>query len=404
MFGTGFNSSKLKPQLKMAVSRFQIASNKKSALMKQNMREVAKLLAEDPPKEEKARIRAEALIRDDNMIEAYDILQLECELLAERIKLIESTKQCPPDLVSCISDLIYASPRVDIPELQLVRKQFRAKYGKKFEENAMNNPRVLNERIVSKLSVHPPAAYLVQTYLEKICEQYEVDWKPTIRLTTEQMIEPMAAPIGFSIEDARGTGLGAGLPVSTGQEQGVEINYQKLPHAPGLVDVASTQVSALSVSPTVPSAPPPMAPSAAPVPPMAPSSAASMPTVRATPEHPKLPPPTVTTQKNDDIDEPDIFVVPEIPMAPPGSAVTGMTSSSSSSTAQHYQQPSAPPGSAGGETKTSTINQKKHDDDDDDVDNNNNGIPPSAPGGGGSSDGLGSSYANLAARFEALSK
>ena len=68
MFG-GFKASKLKPQLKMAVSRFAIASNKKSAIMKQNMREVALLLAEEPPKEEKARIRAEALIRDDNMIE-----------------------------------------------------------------------------------------------------------------------------------------------------------------------------------------------------------------------------------------------------------------------------------------------------------------------------------------------
>lgn len=92
----------------MAVSRFQIASNKKSAIMKQNMREVAVLLAEEPPKEEKARIRAEALIRDDNLIEAYDILQLECELLGERIKLLEQSKGCPPDLLSTISDLIYA--------------------------------------------------------------------------------------------------------------------------------------------------------------------------------------------------------------------------------------------------------------------------------------------------------
>jgi len=55
-------------ELKMAVSRIQIASNKKAALLKQNMREVAKLLAEG--KEEKAKIRAEALIRDDNLIEA----------------------------------------------------------------------------------------------------------------------------------------------------------------------------------------------------------------------------------------------------------------------------------------------------------------------------------------------
>ena len=69
-------------ELKMAVHRFQMASNKKSALLKQSMREVAILLAEVPPKEEKARIKAEALIRDDYMIEAFDILSLTCELLS----------------------------------------------------------------------------------------------------------------------------------------------------------------------------------------------------------------------------------------------------------------------------------------------------------------------------------
>ena len=74
----------------MAVSRFQIAANKKTALMKQQMREIARLLAEEPqPKEEKARIRAEALIREDNTVEAYEILQLECELVFERVKLID---------------------------------------------------------------------------------------------------------------------------------------------------------------------------------------------------------------------------------------------------------------------------------------------------------------------------
>lgn len=217
MFG-GYKESKLKPQLKMAVSRFGIASNKKSALLKQNMREVAVLLADDPPKEEKARIKAEALIRDDYMLEAFDILSLNCELLFERIKLISFSKECPPDLVSSVSTLIYASPRVDIPELTEIRKQFRSKYGKKFEEDAMNNTGgVLNERVVTKLSVQPPAAYLVQTYLERICEKYEVDWTPTVRLSAETMSEAMAPPTGFSVPIAQGTGLGTAVIDTSGQ-------------------------------------------------------------------------------------------------------------------------------------------------------------------------------------------
>ena len=76
----------------MATSRFQITSNKKAALVKQQMRDVAVMLNEDPPKEEKAKIRAEAIIREEHAIEAYEILMLECELLSERIKLIQVTQ------------------------------------------------------------------------------------------------------------------------------------------------------------------------------------------------------------------------------------------------------------------------------------------------------------------------
>jgi len=163
MFG-GFSASKLKPRLKMATNRFQIAIAKKSAIMKQQKREIALLLAEEPiPKEEKARIRAEALIRDDNTVEAYEILQLECELLYERMTLIQHTEECPSDLVSCVATLMWASQMVDIAELQEIRKQFRAKYGKKFDESAVaNEGGILNERVVAKLSIHPPTAILVR--------------------------------------------------------------------------------------------------------------------------------------------------------------------------------------------------------------------------------------------------
>lgn len=197
----------------MAVSRFGMASNKKSALMKQQMREISKLLAEQPPKEEKARIRAEALIRDDGTIEAYEILQLSCELIAERLKLITSSKLCPDDLKSTISTLIWASTRVDIKELNDVRKQFRSKYGKEFENAAMNNEGgVLNERIVAKLSIQPPTAFLVQTYLEKIADQFGVDWTPVNKLSAANLAAPMAAPVGYSVQVAQGSGL-VGAPL-----------------------------------------------------------------------------------------------------------------------------------------------------------------------------------------------
>lgn len=208
----------------MSVHRFQIASNKKSALLKQQKREIANLLVEEPPKEEKARIRAESLIRDDNTIEAYEILQLSCELLAERLQLISTTEGCPPDLVGTISSLLWASNRVDIQELGEIRKQFKLKYGKKFEEDAMMNAGgVINERILVKLSVQPPSAMLVQAYLLKIAEEFEVDWRPQQELNSDQLNAPMVAPIGYSVSVAPGSGLGGAHSQNNNSDDGSSI-------------------------------------------------------------------------------------------------------------------------------------------------------------------------------------
>ena len=123
LFG-GFNTNKLKPNLKMATHRFQIASSKKVNHIKNQKKEISKLL--EGGKEEKARILAEALIREDNNVEAFEILSLMCDLLHERIRLIESSKLCPADLISTIATIIWSSSRVDNnPELQEVRKQVR---------------------------------------------------------------------------------------------------------------------------------------------------------------------------------------------------------------------------------------------------------------------------------------
>ena len=192
----------------MAITRLQILNNKKSALMKQQIREIAKLLAESPPKEEKARIKAEALIRDDDTVEACEILALNSELLAERVPLISHCKACPDDLVSTVSTLLWASYAVDIPELVEVRKQFRYKFGKQFESDAMQNVGgCINERVAVKLSVQPPSAYRVQTYLERIADEHKVSWKPMKALTAESMAEPTAAPDGFSVQVGAGSGL-----------------------------------------------------------------------------------------------------------------------------------------------------------------------------------------------------
>jgi vacuolar protein sorting-associated protein IST1 len=197
-----FNPNKLKPHLKMATQRLQIAANKKSNAIKNQKKEISKLLAEG--KEEKARIRAEALIREDNYIEAYEILELQCELLFERMRLIETTKECPGDLLSTVSTLIWASDRIDVAELIECRKQLVLKFGKKLEEEALNNTNgVLNDRVVLKLSVQPPSSFLVLSYLREIAAQYNIDYEPTD--DTQASDAAMAGPTGFSVPVAPGS-------------------------------------------------------------------------------------------------------------------------------------------------------------------------------------------------------
>ncbi|KAL3776386.1 hypothetical protein ACHAW5_011052 [Stephanodiscus triporus] len=176
IFG-GYDEWKLKSRLKMAVTRLQKLALRNS--FKQQRCEIAKLLGETPPKREEARIKAEALIRDEDTIEAYEILRLYCDLLSKRIRLISQRKSCPPELVECVSTMIWASAVVDVPELVEVRKQFRFKYGRKFEKDAMRNAGgVVNKRVEGKLSIEPLSADLVQDYLEKIANEHGVRLPP----------------------------------------------------------------------------------------------------------------------------------------------------------------------------------------------------------------------------------
>jgi len=306
--------------------------------MKQQMREIAKLLDEKPPQEEKARIRAEALIRDDGTIEAYEILQLSCELLSERIKLLSSEKHCPEDLKGTISTLMWASNRVDIPELMEIRKQFKAKYGKKFEADALENKDgICNERIMARLSFQPPSAFLVHTYLEKIADQFNVDWKPEKVLTAAEMSASVPAPTGTSIQVAPGTGLAPSQAYPVDEARHVVSNLSEddeyrasaplsIPTAPGAASIAPSipiAPGAASVAPSTSVTHPsiPIAPGAASI---APSDSADIPFAEVMPMPPPLP-----YGKNDDEEE---IYIPAI------TAVTHVSSEASKSTGINDQQ------------------------------------------------------------------
>lgn len=67
----------------------------------------------------------EHIIRSDFTIEAYEILELLCELLYERMKLLVFEETCPADLDEAVCTLIYCANRTECPELTEITKQLK---------------------------------------------------------------------------------------------------------------------------------------------------------------------------------------------------------------------------------------------------------------------------------------
>ncbi|KAH0559291.1 hypothetical protein GP486_004198 [Trichoglossum hirsutum] len=172
--------SKLKVQLKLAVSRLRMIQQKETgmsiptALAKQQRRAMAHLL--EAGKEESARIRVENIIREELSVELLEILELYCELLLARIGLLEA-KECDPGLEEAVKSIIYAAPRTDVRELQQTRSLLVEKFGKEFALQAVeNSDKKVAERVLDKLKVEPPPQDLVTKYLLEIARTYNVDW------------------------------------------------------------------------------------------------------------------------------------------------------------------------------------------------------------------------------------
>jgi len=184
-------------------------------MVKRHKKEIAKLL--EIGKVEKARIKVEHVIRDDFTMEAHELLELLCETVVSRLPLLISEKECPFGMVNAISTLIYAARRVQIPELAEIRKQLVKKYGKHFAQRAeLNTDGCVNERVIHKLSVQPPNAFLVHNYLKEIARQYGVDWTPEEPEEAAgpggsgggtNLMAPMPTPTGFSVQPSPAAGF-----------------------------------------------------------------------------------------------------------------------------------------------------------------------------------------------------
>lgn len=160
-----------------SAKRAQMGRNKVLVQQKKLENEIAELLGQG--REEKARIKAESLVHLQKMETAYDILETLTELIQTRMQYISESSECPPDLVTPIASVIYASKRLQIPEFKTALRQLNAKYGVSFStSHADNDSGQVASNLVEVLLITPPKEGEIFDLLIYIAQKHNVDWIP----------------------------------------------------------------------------------------------------------------------------------------------------------------------------------------------------------------------------------
>ncbi|KAI0830804.1 DUF292-domain-containing protein [Trametes gibbosa] len=173
-----WNSAKAKVQLRLGVQRLRTLQEKKNAQAKASRRDIAMML--EKGKLETARIKVENIIHEDVYVELLELLEMYCELLIARFGLLDqSTREPDPGVSEGVCAVIYAAPRTELKELQILRDILMHKFGREFSIAVMDNKDgIVSERVTRKLAISTPSSALVDAYLGEIAKGYGVPWSP----------------------------------------------------------------------------------------------------------------------------------------------------------------------------------------------------------------------------------
>ena len=178
----GTQYAKLKTNLRLAANRLKLLQKKKTEQAVKARTEIAEFLSSD--KEDRARIRVETIIREDFVVEAYELLETYCELLLARFGIIQQMKDLDDGIAEAVSSLLWVAPRIshEISELKVISDELTHKYGKQFAEAARMNqlpePSRVSPKLVHKLSIGAPSKLLVEKYLITIAQSAGIDFTP----------------------------------------------------------------------------------------------------------------------------------------------------------------------------------------------------------------------------------
>ncbi|CAL9058316.1 unnamed protein product [Musa banksii] len=171
----GRRSSRQMPMLKsllsLTICRLAVLRNRRQARCDQAREDVAQLLQLGHV--DSALLRVEYVIKEQNMLDAFAMVEHYCHLLGERAVFLDH-RECPEELREAIASLIFAASRcAELPELHEVRGIFSSKYGKEFVCAALelrNDCRV-NAKMIQKLSTAQPSLEIRQRVTKEIAAE-----------------------------------------------------------------------------------------------------------------------------------------------------------------------------------------------------------------------------------------
>lgn len=175
LLGRSLKTSKFKPLVSLAISRLAVLKNQRQVRFSQARSDVLQLL--QLGNHDRALLRVEHVIKEQNMLDVYDMIEKYCNLLIERTHLIEHERECPEELREATSGLLFAASRCgDFPELHEIRAILTSHFGKEFAARAveLRNNCGVNLTMIQKLSTRQPILENRMTVLKEIAAENSI--------------------------------------------------------------------------------------------------------------------------------------------------------------------------------------------------------------------------------------
>ncbi|RCV40842.1 hypothetical protein SETIT_9G087800v2 [Setaria italica] len=148
---TSKQTSRLKKLLELALSRLAVARRPRLARRSICRGDVGQLLSLGHL--HRALLRAEQVIEEDNMLQAFEIIELHCKRLIEHAKQLDKPQECSEGTMEAAAGITFAARWCgDLPELLLARAILEDKFGGDFAAAAKEGAGIVDPMLVWKLS------------------------------------------------------------------------------------------------------------------------------------------------------------------------------------------------------------------------------------------------------------